>query len=1198
MEKETERVLTEKIAAYLRECAVSIVDWVKPMFLKQSPQDWWDIFIIANLTDFQKSHIDASTPNLDQLDLSSLIRITLQSWNQLANQFDMKSTDRTLLFNLREVRNEWAHCGNQFPDDDQIEFALNSIKRALKRFGKSNDKLIDEINQLQNQIRLQTEKKPKSEIPFWSVNTPKTSRPEAIPNSLILMDLVALKVDPTARGIITNIQDKAGVTVYSVFINGKNQDYYSEQLILALKQETPAQIDEKMFKRLMISNQLLFPRSESLYSLNSARIDFVPYQFRPVIKMIKSTTQRLLIADSVGVGKTIEAGLIMKEMQARMPVERIAILCPKSLVVEHKWEEEMKRFDEEFFTVDGPLLRYIIKETNRNGEWPERYQKSIIPFSILQNKELLTGPSTKRSSRKPIGLFDMDPPPHFDMLIVDEAHHIRNTSSNLHNTVKYFVDNSDIVLFLTATPIQTGSADLYHLLNVLVPDIVPSEPMYLDLIQPNSFLNQAISLVRSAKDNWVQNAKQLLMEATKTNWGKLYIDAHPSYSKITSLLAKPTLDREDKICLINELEMLNSLSPVLNRTRRQDIGVFCMRRTETMSTYFTEEQQELHDKLLSFEMMALEMMGYTSNVLFLTSTIRRQAASCIFGLAPMMKDIIQRRFDEINELSNTEFDLDFQEFDFSSTLPIQQLAREILDASTNLSEEDPKYKVFWQIVQHKQSELNNKIMVFSSFKHTLRYLLNKLSLESLRIGYIDGSVHPEERYHIKERFSLPKDDPNAIDLLLFTEIGSEGLDYQFCNSMINYDLPWNPMRIEQRIGRIDRRGQESEVVHIYNLITEDTLDALIYHRCLFRIGVFESTIGESSEILGKISKELSAISMDPKLTLEEAEKKIEMMTDNHVREINEIRQFENENKLMFGIDTNDQFELSNQEIVENLWTSPDMLEGFAVQYLESVVGKKDFLLGNEPLKTLRLSQGDRFELLNHFKSIPQKNTYQFKKWKQYLLGNTPALSITFDSDYAKSHPETLFITRSHPLLLQAAKQISAIEPVIYNASIVTKEAPKGIYPFCIYVWNYRGYQSTRKLLCLSKSGILEEDFMQLLRHSYQSSISTNISDEEWNSIEILHRAKWDSAKNNYSSQAKIDLSYREQSLDYTYKIRLHRLEEDLNSTKNEKIKRMKEGELANLNHKHEIDLNQLRNAYSSIDIEFHLLVKGVLEVNE
>ena len=183
-----------------------------------------------------------------------------------------------------------------------------------------------------------------------------------------------------------------------------------------------------------------------------------------------------------------------------------------------------------------------------------------------------------------------------------------------------------------------------------------------------------------------------------------------------------------------------------------------------------------------------------------------------------------------------------------------------------LPENDPKFEKTFEIIQQKQSCENNKIMLFSTFRHTLSYLKGKLSACGLRVEQVDGSVKDEQRYELKRRFELDKTDPEAIDILLFTEVGSEGLDYQFCDMMINYDLPWNPMRIEQRIGRIDRRGQRSEAVNIYNIITEGTVDADIYYRCLMRIGVFESSIGECEEILGRVASQIERIVIVARLT--------------------------------------------------------------------------------------------------------------------------------------------------------------------------------------------------------------------------------------------------------------------------------------------------------------------------------------------
>jgi len=164
---------------------------------------------------------------------------------------------------------------------------------------------------------------------------------------------------------------------FKVFIDGTTQTFYASQLQAEDQREEKENILPcDQFHAYLTALQIKYPGLSTLYSLNAARVDFIPYQFRPVLRFIRSDRPRLLIADGVGVGKTIEAGLILRELQARREIRSVLIVCPRPLVTEKKWQNEMKRFEERFTHLDGATLRYCINEMDLDGVWPEQHQKA------------------------------------------------------------------------------------------------------------------------------------------------------------------------------------------------------------------------------------------------------------------------------------------------------------------------------------------------------------------------------------------------------------------------------------------------------------------------------------------------------------------------------------------------------------------------------------------------------------------------------------------------------------------------------------------------------------------------------------------------------------------------------------------------------------------------------------------------------
>lgn len=202
-------------------------------------------------------------------------------------------------------------------------------------------------------------------------------------------------------------------------------------------------------------------------------------------------------------------------------------------------------------------------------------------------------------------------------------------------------------------------------------------------------------------------------------------------------------------------ECLHSFHGIINRTRHRDIEDFCIRRTQTVKVPFHSMQQALYDALIEFETAALTRLHGSRSVRFMMCTIMRQASSCIHGLAPFMDDIVAKRLSQIQEDGELyEYDFEMNE-EFENSL--FELADEIADLSKKLTGEDPKFEKLLQIIQVKQKEDNNRVIIFSSFRHTLRYLKEKLASRGIRVEQVDGNVADEVRFEMRQRFLLDRE---------------------------------------------------------------------------------------------------------------------------------------------------------------------------------------------------------------------------------------------------------------------------------------------------------------------------------------------------------------------------------------------------------------------------------------------------------
>ena len=1154
-------------------------------------EDWWNKLVVDRLS-FQQQRIitEKNLTTLRQLDFAGLLRVVDQNWYDLSAALNLPREGRNWVKELQTVRNKWAHASSEtMPPSEQYRDA-DTLGRFLGLIGASQS-AVSAVEKIKTDaLTAMSGTETKSAAAANIDNLAPVEQPTNREHLFAVGEVVTLRSDMSVRLPILQVVLGGAEPRYRVFQDGKYATFYESQLAAVVDEEGESlAISVEDFRARLTALHLLSPSSANLFSLRSGRVNFVPYQYRPVLKLIRSDRPRLLIADEVGVGKTIEAGLILRELRARMDISSILVICPKALVAEKKWQAEMKRFDEVFTPLDGKLLRHCLQETDMEGEWPEQHAKAILPFSLFDS-ELVLGPEGKR--RKSKGLLDLEPAPAFDLVIVDEAHHIRNPETFLHQGIRYFCDNAKAVVLMTATPVQLGSGDLFTLLNVLRPDLVIDRTSFEQMAEPNGYLNEAVRLCRRKEEGWQEQAIEQMKAAAQTDWGRLFLRETPSFQSAFDNLRRSDVDDAARVTLIGALEGLYTFSSVINRTRRRDIGEFTSRKPQTLTVPFTDEQQAFHDDLLGVIARILARCHGQQNVKFMMTTVRRQAASCLYGLAPMLRDILGRKLDQLEFMESTDSD---DTTDFSFVEEVRAEIEDLIARAERLDSQDEKVEAFIRALVNKSRLDNNKALVFSTFRHTLAYLAAHMEASGLRYGLVHGDVPDDERADLRKRFSLPKDDPQAIDVLLSSEVGCEGLDFQFCDFLVNYDLPWNPMRIEQRIGRIDRYGQKAETVSIVNLVTPGTVDADIYQRCLLRIGVFQHAVGGSEEILGQITRQIHDIAESFTLTEAERAERLQQLADNGIRKVREEQELEDKQSELFGLNLPKQAWREEIEAAETFWLAPSAIQQCVVRYLAARLGAGDtqHIQGDRPVKNLRLAQEARNTLLTDFRALGRKPDMVTRDWERWLKGANPNLAVTFDQGAATDNPKITHLTLLHPLVRQAARYFEIDEPMQCVLE-VNDQLPEGIYRFALYRWAKHGIRPDEELVAIAEDPQVEEKLLELLPLAVEPIQKITQSSSDFEALDRLHHAKWSSAQADHIAANQELAEHRMQSLTASHRARVNTLQDQLSKATNEKIRLMKQSELARAEADFDRRVSEIQNAGQTGDVRAMPVLIGTI----
>lgn len=767
--------------------------------------------------------------------------------------------------------------------------------------------------------------------------------------------------------------------------------------------------DHATFSRLLTYERLRRPLQDTIYSLRASRTEFQPYQFKPLLKFLRSAKQRLLLADEVGLGKTIEAGFILCEMLARYPhtFRRALVVCKASLCI--KWQTELwKRFD----------LRFDIWKAQQLREFLNRYSED-------QDLELHAICSLE-SYRNPGVMEQWEAmPPALDVLIIDEAHHLRNTETKAHKACREAASSADAVLALTATPMQMGSRDLFNLLSLLDEEEFGSFPYFEACMLFNRHIVAAEQkIAQTAQDRFgvVQGIlkalgddrgylqRQTLQEANiQSSTAELALAwsavsksfrQHPLYAETLRLLSEsdPT-SRRATVEIQRNLAEMNLLSRIFSRTRRRDVHIGTERVAVVKKVAMTPAERGFYEAVLEFVRSSYLKEGKDWALLFGLMMPQRQLASCI----PAMVEYYEQEVAMQGGLDEEESDADPEDWNSAASSDPEsrrQDLRKIIDAWYRDGQPDSKFEVLRDCLQElQQSQPGEPIVVFSYFKKTLEYLARKLGVLGYSNTVISGAFPPAEREKRIRQFR-----EGQFQILLSSEVGSEGLDFQFCHILFNYDLPWNPMVVEQRIGRLDRFGQKAKRILIFNLSAPGTIEDDILNRLYTRINLFQSYIGDLEAILGNEITNLTKDLFDPELSDEQRKARIDQAGLLLEKRKQQFEEWEKSSPQFIGHDEYYKQEVDRSQSLGRFISAEDLAQFVADFFVHF---DRRLELVREPGGVYRLEPSDK--LLEFVIGQPEDN--QKADFCRHL--HQKSLRITFDSDVAERDRGIIFLHVRH-----------------------------------------------------------------------------------------------------------------------------------------------------------------------------------------
>lgn len=887
---------------------------------------------------------------------------------------------------------------------------------------------------------------------------------DSIP-AVLVGDRVKLIKDPSRQGIVRRSQELESASHHLVFLSSGEEMWFDATDLAVVPAELEIRpITREAFLRRLAVTKLTSRFSDIFYSYRASRTNFEVYQFKPVLKFIGMDTPGLLIADEVGLGKTIEAAIIYLEMKARADVQRVLVVCPAGLT--RKWQSELLlRFDEDFAVLDRQLFQaFISKYRATEGHLP---LKAIVSLESVRDesiRELLTEAGVT-----------------FDLVIFDEAHHLRNRATKSHEIAESLTNLSTRVLLLTATPLQTREEDLFNLLQLIAPGDFQDYREFETQLRPNALLNRAIQMLGKIPPD-AGRALEFLLELPAVPYSD-GIRRNPIYTQTVERLGMDRApDPREIVAMRRDLQLLNTIGHVYTRTKKRDVTGVARRMATTIEVELTQAEQTFYNAVIEWVRASSRTAGGNWGVLgFNLINRERQAASCIAASREYFQELLKTRASRL-EMDSTDPSMD-QSAGVSRETPASIAAVEqLLEAAKAIEGVDSKYDQFRGALGDALArDADAKIIVFSFFKKTLRYVERRLHADGVHPLLITGDVKPEVRARLLEEF---RDDAER-HVLLSSEVGAEGLDFQFAYTIINYDLPWNPMRVEQRIGRIDRYGQTRKKIFIINLVLRDTIESRILTRLYERINVFEEAVGDLEPILGSVINFLTKSLFEHDLSPAE-ERELAHQVELRIGEKErDLQEFETRRAELMGEDRLYEEAVADR-VATGRYVSPEELVALIEPWLKRKFPKTQLYDNPEDLSWHLQGDSGLGAHLQQRRYGDGGRDPEGRSFLQRMLSGK-MVPLTFDPPLASGRPRVELIHPRHPLTLAAVdywreRALAFETDDVACLAIETDEVPQGEYDFFLFKVEVQAVNATLTFepIALRHDGSHAEDVSRLL----------------------------------------------------------------------------------------------------------------------